>query len=109
MRSKVQSPQRHMRIMGIRLTGTGTAALAEGSSMATLVDNGTGDYTLTWREPFARTPVLNALSLTAAVNIKIHAISSTACQIKTFGVDGTTPKDAVLDLLVLGSEVADQI
>lgn len=108
MRRPIQSPQRKMRMLAIKLDGTGTAALGEGSTQATLVDNGTGDYTITFGQAFARVPVCSASSLTAAVSIKIHAISATALNIKAFAVDGTTAKDADLDILLLGADVADE-
>ena len=95
-------------MLAFSLTGTGTAALGEGKYDATLVDNGTGDYTLTFAKPFARTPVVTVSSKTASTNVKIHAVSKTAVQIKTFAVDGTTAQDAVIDILVLGSDSADQ-
>lgn len=90
------------------LTGTGTAALGEGKYDATLTDNGTGDYTLTFAKPFGRTPVVVATPQTAGTVVKLHAVSKTAVQIKTYAVDGTTAQDAVLDVLVLGSDSADQ-
>lgn len=108
MLREIKTNQRLARQLAIKLTGTGTAALGEGSVAATLVDNGTGDYTLTFAKPFARTPVVVASSLTAEVNIKIHAVSKTAVQIKTFAVDGTTAKDAVLDIIVLGWDAETQ-
>lgn len=103
----IKGSQRLTRLLFFALTGTGTAALDQGRLDATLVDNGTGDYTLTFTKPFARAPIVNAVSLTAAVNIKVEAKSSTAVQIKTFAVDGTTPKDAVLDISVAGFDSAD--
>jgi hypothetical protein len=109
MRKNLQSPQRQMRLMALKLTGTGTAALGEGSTLATLVDNGTGDYTLTFAEPFGRAPLALASSLTSNTITQVSAISATAMTIKAFsGADGTTAKDAVLDIIVIGSEVADQ-
>lgn len=104
----IKGTQRLSRLLALKLTGTGTAALGQGSTDATLVDNGTGDYTLTFVKPFTRVPVVVASSLTAEVNIKIHAIDAQSVQIKCFAVDGTTAKDAVLDILVLGWDAADQ-
>lgn len=104
----IKGTQRLPRLLAIKLDGTGTAAIGEGATDATLVDNNTGDYTLTFAKPFARTPVVVANSLTAAVNIKLHAISNTAVNILTFAVDGTTAKDADLDILVLGWDAEDR-
>lgn len=106
MRRHVQSPQRQMRLMSLKLTGTGTAALdSEGARHATLVDNNTGDYTLTWREAFGRVPHVVASTMTADSVVQISDISTTACTIKAFdATDGTTAKDAVLQIIVLGCD-----
>lgn len=37
--------------------GTGTASITQGVGLATLVDNGTGDYTLTFTTAFVRKPI----------------------------------------------------
>lgn len=109
MLREIKGTQRLPRLLALKLDGTGTAALNEGANDASLVDNGTGDYTLTFAIPFARTPVVVASSLTAAINIKLHAISATAVQIKTFATaDGTTATDADLDILVLGWDTPDK-
>jgi len=110
MRRDVKSPQRQMRLMGIRLDGTGTASILEGAHMATLVDNNTGDYTLTLVEPLARVPVVVASPLTADVIVQLASVSATAINIKAFdATDGTTAKDADLHIMILGSEVADEV
>lgn len=103
----IKGTQRLPRLLALKLVGTGTAALTQGSTDATLVDNGTGDYTLTFAKPFARVPVVTHASLTSEVNAQIVP-SKTGIAVKTFGVDGTTAKDAVLDLLVLGWDAEDQ-
>lgn len=108
MLREIKGTQRLPRLLALKLTGTGTAALGQGSTDATLVDNGTGDYTITFAKPFTRVPVVVASSLTAATIIKMHSISATAVQIKTYAVDGTTAQDAVLDILALGWDAADQ-
>lgn len=108
MLRELKGTQRLPRALFFKLTGTGTAALGEGKYDATLTDNGTGDYTLTFVKPFARTPVVNVNSLTAGIQIKLHALSTTAIQIKSFAVDGTTATDAVLDIAVFGWDSADQ-
>jgi hypothetical protein len=98
-----------MRLMAIHLDGTGTAALSQGSTQATLTDNGTGDYTLTFAQPLGRAPIVVASPLTADVIVQISAASASACTIKSFdATDGTTAKDADLHILIMGAEVADE-
>lgn len=109
MLREIKSTQRATRLLAIRLNGTGTAALdGEGKYDATLTDNGTGDYTLTFAKPFGRAPIVVANSETAGVIVKLEALSKTAVQITSFAVDGTTAKDAILHVMVFGSDVEDQ-
>ena len=107
MLRELKGTQRLARLLAIHLIGTSTANITEGKFDGTLVDNGTGDYTITFKKPFARTPIVQAISHTSQTLIQVFAVSKTAIQIKTFGVDGTTAKDAVVDLVVLGSDAPD--
>lgn len=95
--------------MALRLDGTGTASLLEGATMATLTDNGTGDYTLELVEPLGRVPTVVATPLTAETIVQLSAVSATQIDVLCFEVDGTTAKDADLHILVVGAEVADEI
>lgn len=98
-----------MRLMAIRLDGTGTASLLEGGTMCTLTDNGTGDYTLAINEPLGRLPIVVATPVTADVIVQIGTIAVNSVQILAFdATDGTTAKDADLHILIVGAEVADQ-
>lgn len=103
----MKTVQRGVRVLPLRVKGTGTAAVQEGSAHATLVDNGVGDWTLTFRQPFTRTPVVTIGSVNVAI-VKMMAVSTTAVQIQAFEVDGTTAKDIDFHLLVCGFDVADQ-
>lgn len=107
MLREIKGTQRLPRMLALKLTGTGTAVLGQGSTDASLVDNGAGDYSLTWNKPFARVPVVIAQSLTADVITQVTP-SKTGCAVKAFASDGTTAKDAVLDILVLGWDAEDQ-
>lgn len=97
------------RQLGFKVTGTGTAAINQGSTDATLTDNGTGDYTLTFTKPFARAPIPVVTPLTTGIHAEVTSASSTAVRIKTFAVaDGTTATDAVFFVHVLGYDSADE-
>ena len=108
MRREVKAYKRAMRVETFAVDGTGTAAIGEGQYRGTLVDNGTGDYTVTFTEAFARVPCVSVGIKTADV-IHYLVISATAVQVLCFdATDGTTAKDAEFDLIVIGSDVADQ-
>tara|TARA_R110000868_G_scaffold276891_1_gene536677 strand:- start:1465 stop:1794 length:330 start_codon:yes stop_codon:yes gene_type:complete len=104
----VKSTQRLTRLLSFRVDGTGTASILEGSQQATLVDNGTGDYTLTFAVPFVRVPVCsgNAIGSTAAI-INVAVVSISAVQIKAFDAAGAAV-DVDFHLSVLGFDSADQ-
>jgi hypothetical protein len=105
----IQGTQRLPRELYFKVTGTGTAAINEGLYDATLVDNGTGDYTLTWAVPFARSPVVVVSTMTADSVMVVTAASATAATIKGFdATDGTTAKDVVFNAIVMGWDTADQ-
>jgi hypothetical protein len=110
MLREVKTTQRLSRFLGFRVDGTGTAAIQEGDkSGATLVDNGTGDYTLTFKHPFARIPVVTASVETADCIAQLKVVSKTVVQINLFdATDGTTAKDGIFHLLVLGFDSIDQ-
>lgn len=104
----IKGTQRHPRQIAFRVDGTGTASILEGTTDATLTDNGTGDYTLTWAQPFARVPVVVVTPVTTAIHCEHTGASTTAVNIKTFAVaDGTTATDADFHVLVYGYDSAD--
>lgn len=106
MQRSIKTNQRQERELAFFLDGTGTAALTIGSGLATLTDNGTGDYTLTFRQPFARTPIVLVTPLTK-VYATVTAMSTTACTIKTFN-DAGSATDADMSILVKGWDVTDE-
>lgn len=109
MLREIKGTQRLPRVLAFRVDGTGTASILEGAFDATLTDNGTGDYTLTFAKPFARVPVVLGASILAASGVvEIDAISATAIGIKTFAVDGTTATDVDFHVALLGFDSADQ-
>lgn len=106
----VKAGQRLPHLIGIRLDGTGTASILEGSNEATLVDNGTGDYTLTFAQSFARVPVVVATTLTADSVLQINTITASALNILAFdATDGTTAKDVDMHIMILGFDAADEV
>ncbi len=111
MLREIKGTQRLPRVLAFRVTGTGTAVINEGNFDATLTDNGTGDYTLTFAKPFARTPVVMITPVGAAGDIiaTIDTVSTTAVIVNTWdATDGTTAKDGVFHVLVHGWDAADQ-
>lgn len=90
-------------LLGITVDGTGTASITTGKGDATLVDNGTGDYTLTFTPAFGRTPIIAATVQNAATSmIKVASKSASSVNIKTF-TDAAVAADRIFHVLVLGT------
>ncbi len=110
MLREIKSSQRLPRMLGLRVDGTGTASILEGGSDATLTDNGTGDYTLTFAKAFLRVPTVVVTPIGAAgdIAVTLGAIAAGSVQILGWdGTDGTTAKDMDFHVLVLGNDTAD--
>lgn len=107
MLREIKSTQRLVRQLAFKVTGTGTAAISQGSLDATLVDNGTGDYTLTFAVPFVRAPICVASCQTASCYAEIAAASVTSVQVLTKS-NANVATDAVFHLIVQGYDSADQ-
>lgn len=112
MLRQVKSSQRAPRLLAIQVDGTGTASIVVGGTDATLTDNGTGDYTLTFAKAFARVPtvVVTPISTTGDVIATLDTVAAGSVIINTWdGTDGTTAKDIDFHVLIVGYDSADQI
>jgi hypothetical protein len=107
MLRSIKSSQRLPRQLAFKVTGTGTAAITIGKFDATLTDNNTGDYTLTFAKPFARIPVAVASCETATCYAEIASATATSVQILTKS-NANVATDAVFHLIVQGYDAADE-
>jgi len=107
MLREIKSSQRLPRQLHFKVDGTGSASIVIGSKDASLADNGTGDYTLTFVKPFARPPVVVASSLTAGAVIQIASASATAVQLVVTDL-AAAALDADLMVIVQGFDAADE-
>lgn len=110
MLREIKGTQRLPRVLAFRVDGTGTASILEGQFDATLTDTGTGDYTLTFAKPFARTPVvlITPISATGDLIATIETVTTALIDIRLWdGTDGTTAKDGDFHVLVHGWDTAD--
>lgn len=105
--TSIKTDQRFQREISLIVDGTGTAAVLEGTALVALVDNGTGDYTLTFGTAFSRTPVVLVGSLTSAKVARVTAVSASAVTVKGFNIaDGTTAADIVFHAKITGWDTA---
>ena len=107
MLRKIKSSQRLPRQLHFKVDGTGSASILIGSKDASLADNGTGDYTLTFVKPFARPPVVVASSLTAGAVIQIASATASAVQLVVTNL-AAAALDADLMVIVQGFDAADE-
>lgn len=105
MRRKIQSPKRLMRIEDLRITSN--ALDAESALHASLANPSAGVYNITLLEPLGRRCLVVAQPRTASRLVRVVSTSATGCVINCFQLDGTTAAACDLDLLLIGSEVAD--
>jgi hypothetical protein len=106
MLRQVETSQRKTRMIGFEVDGTGTAAMTTGSKDATLVDNGTGNYTLTFTKPATRAITAVATSKTAALYCVVTALSTTSVTVKSHDAAGTAT-DADFYLMVMLADAGE--
>jgi len=108
MLREIKSTQRLPRQLALKVNGVGgSPAIQIGQFDATLADNGTGDYTLTFAKPFARSPVVVASCVTATCYAEIAAATATSVQILTKS-NANAATDAVFHVIIQGYDAADE-
>jgi len=109
MLRSVKTSQRLPRQLAFKVDGTGTASIVIGSKDATLTDNGTGRYTLTFAKPFARDVVAVGSVIYGASGLILSVVSAskTAVQVRIYDGAGAD-QDADFHLIVMGFDAADE-
>ena len=107
----VKAGQARVHVIPARVDGTGTAAILSGGQELTLVDNGVGDYTLTFAPgAFAAVPTILVTPVTDETICRIGTLSASSVQILCDdATDGTTAKDADFHVMIVGSDSADEV
>ena len=108
----VESPQRKMQMVTLKKAGLGTPTL-DGSCAAfcTITDNGVGDYTINLKSGvvFTQIPEAFLTAKTSASILHISAVTISSIRVLAFAVDGTTPKEANFDVMIVGSLARDLV
>lgn len=99
---------RKPRMLGFRITGSATPALAIGGVDGTVADAGagTGDYLITFTNPFKQIPVCISTGLDPA-RAQIHTATTTSVRVITSNA-ATTLTDSDCNVLVIGSDDASE-
>jgi len=108
MRRPVESNQRKMRLIALRIEGsTGTPTLEGPSKLeCTIVDSGTGHYTVTFNKAFTQAPMVvgNCEAIDKAVTC---TATTTACVIKVNDIDEDAAlSDGDVNLILVGSDAS---
>ncbi len=107
MLRSVSSPQRKVRMLTFICDAAGTSVTGLDANRVTLTDTGTGVKTITLVKPFAAADyTVQVTNATAASISQVSVSSASVFLINSFAVDGTTPKDAITHVTVIGSDVA---
>jgi hypothetical protein len=108
MLREIKCPQRLPRQLHFKIDGVSTSSIKIGQFDGVLTVNGTGDYTVTFNEPFARAPIVSATCGGAAVGVAlVSSATSTAVRVKTYDL-GASALDVELHLIVQGYDAVDQ-
>jgi uncharacterized NAD(P)/FAD-binding protein YdhS len=104
------SRQRKMRMVSFIASADGLTLSGPDSLNMTMADTGTGIKTLTLSEPFADANYIVMVTTATADSVAQVSISSKSeFIINTFdSTDGTTAKDAICHVMVLGSDTTDK-
>lgn len=108
MRRSIESAQRKVRIISLSANAAGTALSGIDSLQATLGDTGTGDKLITLNEALAAAPQVQVTCKTADCIAQVGSVTASTVQVLTFdATDGTTAKDCIVDILIIGKDVTD--
>jgi len=94
-------PQLAPRMESYFIDGTGTASIDIGSEDGTLTDNGTGDYSVTFKQPFTRAPIVIVTGRTHPAQLLASA-TTTGFRVGCFNNGTNAAVDDKLYAIVLG-------
>lgn len=88
---------------------SGTGAVSIGGSSFTATKNGTGDYTINFDVPFARTPVavVTVKGTSEGASARVESISAGSMNILAFDAANSASSE-VVNFIVLGADSADE-
>lgn len=110
MERSIKSAQRKVRQLSFTVSADGVTVSGLDKNQVSVVDTGTGVKSVTLDKAFALADY-QVLVTTATADSVAQAVisSSSAFAINSFdSTDGTTAKDAIVHVLVIGSDIADR-
>lgn len=108
MQRSIKSEQRKVKLVSITVSADGTAVTGLDANKVTVADTSTGVKTITLDAPLADACCV-VTTATADSVAQCAVTSDSVYVVNTFdSTDGTTAKDAICHILIIGSEVADR-
>jgi hypothetical protein len=111
MKRRVESRQRSMRVLSFIASADGATLSGPSKLEVSMTDTGTGVKTINMDKPFASSTqyVVVVTTATADTVAQVSITDSDTFVINTFDcTDGTTAKDAICHVLVMGSDDSSQ-
>ena len=109
MKRSIKSNQREVVILSLIANAAGTALTGLDAAQASLVDTGPGVKTINLNSPLSDLSCI-VTTATADTVAQVSITDSDTIVISTFDcTDGTTAKDAICHILIIGSNVSDRV
>lgn len=109
LKRNLQIEQRACIIKAFHINETsGTPALDVGSTDGSITDNGVGDYTITFTEPFTRVIGAQVTPAESGRIATVSSLSTSAVRVLLWQADGTTAEDADCYVWVMGAMASDE-
>tara|TARA_R110000782_G_scaffold23491_1_gene61461 strand:+ start:180 stop:512 length:333 start_codon:yes stop_codon:yes gene_type:complete len=110
MKRSIQSNQRSVEILTCIVSADGTAVTGLDKNQVSVADTGTGVKTVTIPAMTSADYSVIVTTATADSVAQVSITNSTTFVVNTFdSTDGTTAKDAVCHILVIGSKIAERV
>jgi len=110
MKRSIDSNQRKVEILTFIVNAAGTAVTGLDKNQVSVVDTGTGVKTCTIPALAEGDYSVIVTTATADTVAQVAITSSTVFVVNTFdSTDGTTAKDAVCHILVIGSKISERV
>jgi hypothetical protein len=108
MLRSIKSSQRSVRQICVTISADGATVTGLDKDAVTVTDTGTGDKLITFGKAFAEAPVVVCSAGTAdAVAYKGTVAAGSVQILSVDATDGTTAKDAIVDVVICGRDVSD--
>ena len=107
MERSIKSNQRQVRQLCIIISADGTTVTGLDKNQVSVADTATGVKTITLSRPFADDDYcVQVTTATADSHAEVSISDNATCVINTFdNTDGTTAKDAICHVTIIGSDI----